>query len=112
MLKVLLAQIKEYKADSIKTPILVMGEVVFDILIPFLMARLVDDGINKGDMQTTWLYAGFMLLCAIIALVLGGLSGKYAAAASCGFAKTCGMQSSATSRTSPLKTWTNTPPAV
>ena len=87
MLKVLLAQIKEYKADSIKTPILVMGEVVFDILIPFLMARLVDDGINKGDMQTTWLYAGFMLLCAIIALVLGGLSGKYAAAASCGFAK-------------------------
>lgn len=87
MLKVLLAQIKEYKADSIKTPILVMGEVVFDILIPFLMARLVDDGINKGDMQTTWLYAGLMLLCAIIALVLGGLSGKYAAVASCGFAK-------------------------
>lgn len=87
MLKVLLAQVKEYKADSIKTPLLVMGEVVFDVLIPYLMAMLVDEGINKGDMQATWLYAGLMLLCAIIALVLGGLSGKYAAIASSGFAK-------------------------
>lgn len=87
MLKVLLAQVKEYKADSIKTPILVMGEVVFDVLIPFLMALLVDEGINKGDMHAILLYAGLMLASAIIALILGGLSGKYAAIASCGFAK-------------------------
>lgn len=87
MLKVLLAQVKEYKADSIKTPILVMGEVVFDVLIPFLMALLVDEGINKGDMHAILLYAGLMLTSAIIALILGGLSGKYAAIASCGFAK-------------------------
>ena len=76
-----------YKADSIKTPILVMGEVVFDVLIPFLMALLVDEGINKGDMHAILLYAGLMLASAIIALILGGLSGKYAAIASCGFAK-------------------------
>ncbi|WP_276813653.1 ABC transporter ATP-binding protein [Faecalibaculum rodentium] len=87
MLKVLLAQVKEYKSDSIKTPILVMGEVVFDVLIPFLMALLVDEGINKGDMHAILLYAGLMLASAIIALILGGLSGKYAAIASCGFAK-------------------------
>ena len=87
MLKVLLAQVKEYKADSIKTPVLVMGEVVFDVLIPFLMALLVDEGINKGDMHAILLYAGLMLASAIIALILGGLSGKYAAIASCGFAK-------------------------
>ncbi|WP_302593683.1 ABC transporter ATP-binding protein [Faecalibaculum rodentium] len=87
MLKVLLAQVKEYKADSIKTPILVMGEVVFDVLIPFLMALLVDEGINKGDMHAILLYAGLMMASAIIALILGGLSGKYAAIASCGFAK-------------------------
>ncbi len=87
MLKVLLAQVKEYKADSIKTPILVMGEVVFDVLIPFLMALLVDEGINKGDIHAILLYAGLMLASAIIALILGGLSGKYAAIASCGFAK-------------------------
>lgn len=87
MLKVLLAQVKEYKADYIKTPILVMGEVVFDVLIPFLMALLVDEGINKGDMHAILLYAGLMLASAIIALILGGLSGKYAAIASCGFAK-------------------------
>lgn len=87
MLKMLLAQVKEYKADSIKTPILVMGEVVFDVLIPFLMALLVDEGINKGDMHAILLYAGLMLASAIIALILGGLSGKYAAIASCGFAK-------------------------
>lgn len=87
MLKVLLAQVKEYKADSIKTPILVMGEVVFDVLIPFLMALLVDEGINKGDIHVILLYAGLMLASAIIALILGGLSGKYAAIASCGFAK-------------------------
>ena len=74
MLKVLLAQVKEYKADSIKTPILVMGEVVFDVLIPFLMALLVDEGINKGDMHAILLYAGLMLASAIIALILGGLS--------------------------------------
>ena len=73
MLKVLLAQVKEYKADSIKTPILVMGEVVFDVLIPFLMALLVDEGINKGDMHAILLYAGLMLASAIIALILGGI---------------------------------------
>lgn len=87
MLKVLLAQVKEYKADSIKTPVLVMGEVVFDILIPWLMAQLVDEGIMKGNMNVTWLYAGLMFGAAVIALIMGGLSGKYAAIASAGFAK-------------------------
>jgi len=56
-------------------------------MIPFLMALLVDEGINKGDMHAILLYAGLMLASAIIALILGGLSGKYAAIASCGFAK-------------------------
>lgn len=87
MLKVLLGQVKEYKSDSIKAPLFVMGEVVFDILIPWLMAQLVDQGIMRSDMGATWKYAGLMFVSAIIALIMGGLSGKYAAIASAGFAK-------------------------
>lgn len=87
MLKVLLGQVKEYKSDSIKAPLFVMGEVVFDILIPWLMAQLVDQGIMQSDMAATWKYAGLMFLSAVIALIFGGLSGKYAAIASAGFAK-------------------------
>lgn len=87
MLKVLAAQLKQYKADAIKTPIFVMFEAVFDILIPWLMARLVDEGITPGNMSQIWLYGGLMLLAAVIALWTGAESGKYAAIASAGFAK-------------------------
>jgi len=87
MLKVLMSQIKQYKSATIKTPIFVMFEVVFDILIPYLMAQLVDTGINSGDMGKVWIYGGLMLACSVLALWTGAQSGKYAAIASAGFAK-------------------------
>lgn len=87
MLKTLIGQIKQYKRQTILTPIFVSLEVVFDILIPLLMSKLVDEGINTGDLDTIIKYGMLMLACAVLALICGALSGKYAAEASAGFAK-------------------------
>lgn len=87
MIKTLAAQIKQYKRQTILTPIFVSLEVVLDIMIPFLMSFMVDQGINKGDMNNVLKYGGLMLLCSVLALICGALSGKYAAEASAGFAK-------------------------
>ncbi len=87
MIATLARQIKQYKRETILTPILVALEVFFDILIPFFMSKIVDEGITPGNMDNVWLYSGLMLACAVAALICGALSGKYAAIASAGFAK-------------------------
>lgn len=87
MIATLAKQIKQYKRETILTPILVSLEVLFDILIPFFMSKIVDEGITPGNMNNVWLYSGLMMACAIAALICGALSGKYAAIASAGFAK-------------------------
>ena len=87
MLKTLISQIKQYKSNTIKTPIYVAIEVIMEVLIPFLMAILVDQGIENGDMKVIWIYGFVMLIAAIISLIAGALSGKHAAIASSGFAK-------------------------
>lgn len=87
MIKTLTQQIKQYKRQTILTPIFVAIEVLLDIFIPFLMSKMVNEGINTGDMGTVWKYGFLMLAAAIFALITGGLSGRYAAIASAGFAK-------------------------
>lgn len=87
MLKTLISQIKQYKSNTIKTPIYVAIEVIMEVLIPYLMAILVDQGIENGDMKVIWIYGFIMLISAIISLIAGALSGKHAAIASSGFAK-------------------------
>ena len=87
MLKTLISQIKQYRSNTIKTPIYVAVEVIMEVLIPYLMAILVDQGIENGDMKTIWKYGLIMLVAAIISLIAGALSGKHAAIASSGFAK-------------------------
>ena len=87
MISTLAKQIKQYKRETILTPILVAIEVLLDILIPFLMSKMVDEGVTPGDMGNVWRYGIMMLLAAVFALITGGLSGKYAAVASAGFAK-------------------------
>lgn len=87
MLKTLISQIKQYKSNTIKTPIYVAIEVIMEVLIPYLMAILVDQGIENGDMKVIWIYGFIMLIAAIISLIAGALSGKHAAIASSGFAK-------------------------
>lgn len=87
MIKTLAAQIKEYKADSIKTPICMIVEVVMETFIPLLMASIIDDGVNKGDMKHIFLIGGLMIVMAVIGLIGGILGGKYGARASAGFAR-------------------------
>lgn len=87
MLKKLLANVGEYKKESITTPILVAAEVGIDMIIPLVMAMMIDNGIEKGNAQAILRYGVILFVLAIIALVLGGLSGRFAAVASAGFAK-------------------------
>ena len=68
MLKTLISQIKQYKSNTIKTPIYVAIEVIMEVLIPYLMAILVDQGIENGDMKVLWFYGFIMLIAAIISL--------------------------------------------
>ena len=87
MIKVLLKQIKEYKKYAILSPIFVALESVMEIIIPFLMSYLIDDGINKGDMGAIYKIGIILIVCAIASLIFGILSGIFSAKASSGFAK-------------------------
>ena len=87
MLKTLVAQVKEYKRDTIITPVFIVFEVILEILIPFLMASIIDDGIEKGDIRHICVLGGVMLVIAFASLACGVYAGKTAAKASTGYAK-------------------------
>ena len=86
MIKKLVSYLGAYKAASIKTPLFAALEAVMDVLLPTIMAFIIDQGIEKGDMNAIIRYGLLTFLVAAIALVLGVLAGKYAAEASTGFA--------------------------
>jgi len=87
MVKRLMKSIREYKAPSIKAPVFVSLEVIMEVVIPLLMANLIDQGISGGNMPYIVKMGLVLLLCAAMSLVFGALAGKYAAIASAGFAK-------------------------
>ena len=87
MIKTLAAQIKEYKKVSIITPVFMVLEVVFEMLIPFLMASIIDDGVEAGNMQHIYVVGAVMVGAALCGLFCGVMGGKYGARASTGFAK-------------------------
>ena len=87
MLKTLSAQVKEYKKTSILTPIFVICEVIMELLIPLLMASIIDKGVSDGNMNHVFIVGGIMVLMAMFSLLFGVLNGKTAAKASAGFAK-------------------------
>lgn len=87
MIKRLAKSIREYKVPSILTPIFVAIEVILEVLIPLLMADLLDDGIYGGQMNMVYKIGLELVLCAILSLLFGTLSGICAAKASSGFAK-------------------------
>lgn len=87
MLKTLGKQIKEYKKASILTPVFVTCEVIMELLIPILMAKIIDDGIGKGNDTLVYKVGAMMAVLAMLSLLFGILNGKYAAEASTGFAK-------------------------
>ncbi len=87
MVKTLLAQVKEFKRDSILTPIFMFLEVAMEMLIPLLMASIIDEGVNKGDMHHIFVIGGYMIVAAIVGLFAGLMGGKFGASASAGFAR-------------------------
>ena len=87
MIKTLAAHIKEYKWPSILTPVLMIGEVLMETIIPLLMASIVDDGINKGDTRHIFITGAIMVLMALCSLGFGVGGAKYGSLASTGFAK-------------------------
>lgn len=86
MLKTLLKQVKQYKKTSLLTPLFAALEVVMEVLIPFITAAIIDQGITAGNMRIIGLYGFIMLVTAMFSLLFGVLAGKYAADASAGFA--------------------------
>ena len=87
MLKKLLAYVGEYKKVSLLSPLFISVEVMMEILIPFLMASIIDDGLNKGNMKHIYFIGLLTLLIAMLSLSTGFAAGRCAAKASSGFAK-------------------------
>lgn len=87
MIKTLMSQVKEYKKDSILCPIFVILEVIMEVIIPFLMASIIDKGVEAGNMMHVIKIGTIMIIMAMMSLTFGALAGKYAASASTGFAK-------------------------
>ena len=87
MLKKLASYIKEYKKDAILTPIFVVLEVVMEVIIPLLMAKIIDVGIQNGDVHYILEMGVLLIVSAILSLTFGMLSGRFAAKASAGYAK-------------------------
>ena len=86
MVKTLLRQVGAYKKASLLTPLFTGLEVLMEVLIPFVMAAIIDKGIEAGNMGQVYFYGGIMILLALVSLLAGVLAGKYAARASTGFA--------------------------
>ena len=82
-----MSQVKQYKKDSILCPIFVILEVIMEVIIPFLMASIIDKGVEAGNMMHVIKIGTIMIIMAMMSLTLGALAGKYAASASTGFAK-------------------------
>ncbi|MDY4693950.1 MAG: ABC transporter ATP-binding protein [Blautia sp.] len=87
MLKTLTAQIKEYKKASLLTPVFMILEVLFETLIPIVMASIIDKGVETGDIGHICRMGLVMAFLALMGLITGILGGKYGALASTGFAK-------------------------
>ena len=87
MIKRLMKSIREYKTPSLLAPFFVALEVILEVIIPLLMANLIDDGIYQGEMNLVYKIGVELIICAILSLIFGMLSGMFAAKASSGFAK-------------------------
>ena len=87
MLKTLLANVGSYKKDTLLTPLFVSGEVVMDVIMPLIMAAMIDQGISKGDAGAIMKYGALLFVCGLFALFCGTMGARKAAVASAGFAR-------------------------
>ena len=85
-MKTIVKYIGQYKKDSILTPLFTALEVVMEVLLPFITAKIIDNGLQAGNMQAVYQYGIVMLVMAFFSLAFGALAGKYAASASAGVA--------------------------
>ena len=87
MLKTLLKEVKEFKKDSFMTPLFMILEVIMEMIIPLLMASIIDDGVNAGNLNHIYKIGAIMIVTALIGLWAGLMGAKYGARASTGFAR-------------------------
>jgi len=87
MIKTLSIYVAEFKRDTLFTPIFVAVEAILETIIPLLMAEIIDNGLEKRDMNYVCAIGAIMLAVSFLSLTCGALSGKYAASASTGFAR-------------------------
>ena len=87
MIRRLLASVREYKTASFLAPLFVVCEVILEVIIPMLMANLIDYGINKSNMPYIMRIGVTLVVCCLFSLTFGALAGKFAAKAAAGFAK-------------------------
>ena len=87
MVKTILGQVKEFKKDSLVTPACMVLEVIMEMLIPLLMAAIIDNGVEKGDMAYIYKTGAVMMALALFGLLAGMLGAKYGASAATGLAK-------------------------
>ena len=87
MIKKLLAFVKGYEKQSLLAPLSVSGEVVMEVVLPLIMAAIIDNGLGTGNISLVIKLGCLMILCALVSLFFGAISGKFAAEASTGYAK-------------------------
>jgi len=87
MIKKLLKSVGEYKRDTILTPVFVSFECLLDVIIPYMMSFLIDKGITAGDTHEIIKYGIILVVCSLLAMFTGIMSGFYGAKATSGFAK-------------------------
>lgn len=87
IVKTLSKCIREYKKESILTPVYMAGEVFMEVAITYVLSLLIDRGITPGNMGEILRIGGLLILCALVSLAFGVMSGRSAAVASTGFAK-------------------------
>ena len=87
MIKKLMRSIRDYKRASVLTPVFVILEVLVEILIPLIMARMIDVGIGEQETDTLLFLGIVLIICVILGVCFGVLSGSFSATASAGFAQ-------------------------
>lgn len=87
MLKKLLSYVGRYKKEAILAPVTILGEVAMEVLIPYVMASIIDKGIRAGDIKHVAVMGALMVLMALFSLFFGAVAGRFSAVAAVGFAK-------------------------
>lgn len=87
MIRKLIKSIREYKKETILTPLSVTIEVILEVIVPYYMAKLIDEGIYASSMSATVRIGIYLIVFTLLSLIFGALSGLFAAKASSGFAK-------------------------